>query len=38
MKTSRFIVAAALLAGTTASFAAAHTNTMPRMDANGDGK
>ena len=37
MKTSRFIVAAALLAGTTASFAAAHTNTMPRMDANGDG-
>ena len=37
MKTSSFLVAAMLLAGTTASFAAAHTNKMTSMDANGDG-
>jgi hypothetical protein len=36
MKTSRFIVAAMMLAGTTASFAAAHMNKMS-MDTNGDG-
>jgi Spy/CpxP family protein refolding chaperone len=36
MKSSRLIVAAMLLAGTTASFAAAHMNKM-NMDTNGDG-
>jgi hypothetical protein len=36
MTTSRFIVAGLLLAGTTASFAAAHMNKMT-MDTNGDG-
>ncbi len=37
MTTSRIIVAAMLLAGTTASFAAAHANKMNTMDTNGDG-
>jgi hypothetical protein len=37
MTSSRFIIAGMLLAGTTASFAAAHTNKMDTMDANGDG-
>jgi hypothetical protein len=36
MKTSSFIVGIALLAGTTASLAAAHMNKMS-MDTNGDG-
>ena len=36
MKTSRFIVATMVLAGSTASFAAAHMNKMS-MDTNGDG-
>jgi hypothetical protein len=37
MKTSSFIVGVALLAGTTASLAAAHMNKMNSMDTNGDG-
>jgi hypothetical protein len=37
MKTSRFILAATLLAGTSVSFAAAHTGNMNPMDSNGDG-
>jgi hypothetical protein len=37
MKTTRLMVAAALLVGTTATFAAAHTNKMSTMDSNGDG-
>jgi hypothetical protein len=37
MKTFRFVVAGMLLAGTTASFAAAPMNKMSPMDTDGDG-